>query len=176
VRLQYDITRASMLAGVRASTDLTMMGLWLAVVFGATMAWSRGGPADWTSVSDVWGWVWPAALAGVGFAGGMLLVLTLILWPVQVGRLHRQNPLVFGQMELEADDARFAVTGPRGSSAYAWRELHGYRETPAVFVVALSKSMHFAIPKAGMAAGTVDELRAVLAANLRRLRSFGLRG
>jgi hypothetical protein len=175
VRIRYTVTRASLLAGLLAGTDFVKTGLYQAILFSAIMSWAfKDAVSSWASAPVVLEWLCGSVLSGIAFAIFTTCAIAFLVFPIRTRGLVGQNPLLFGDMELEANDTQVIITGPRSTAKYAWSDLHGFKEARRVFVIALGKSAFFAIPKAGMPPATQDSFRALLEAHLRRIRSGGL--
>ena len=170
MQLTYQVSRKTLLQGSRLQTDFIGIGL----AFGEAMI----AVPFVTSISDrslmdtLIGWNRLLLLSvGLGLASGALFALGYwaILLPLKVRRMHQQNPLLYGETRLVADERGVELIGPRGTSKFAWQELRGFKENADVFVICLSRSVGYAIPKREHVDGDVSRFADLLRWRLKRL-------
>jgi hypothetical protein len=111
------------------------------------------------SVGDFRALLIPPLLGGLGSSIIMPLAMLLIVQPIQMWQLRRQNPFLFGGMELNTDENGVEIRGPRSTSRWNWSDLRGFKENGQIFLLCISKSCGVAIPKQGMSPEVVDEFR-----------------
>lgn len=115
-------------------------------------------------------WGLRLALGSLAFGTVMSLAFRFVLLPINVGRLHRQNPTLYRDIELIADAGGVSIKGPRSTANFPWPEFRGFKENARVFLISKSKSVFFTIPKRGLPADVVAAFRDVLGQRLTRLR------
>jgi hypothetical protein len=171
VRIGYRLVKADLLHGALLQVSWLRIVIFASAGFFAAMAITGFGSIPQPRSAEVLGrWI---ALNGTGslvFGTSMGLAYRFLLLPMQVRRLHRQNPLFYGDMELVADAEGIAVKGPRSTTSFAWPDLRGFKEDSRVFLICVSKSVGFPVPKRDVPADTVAGLRALLDERLRRLK------
>jgi len=114
-------------------------------------------------------WFLVPAAGALAFGVLFSLAYWAILLPFRAWLIHRQNPLLYGEMTLVADRDGIELAGPRSTTRFSWPDLRGLKENNAVFVVCLSRSAGFYIPKRGMAQNDTEELGTLLRGNHRLL-------
>lgn len=170
MQLTYQVSRKILLQGSRLQTSFVGVGL----AFGAVMAAiSIESSIEDRSLLRSLGGIGQLLLfsVGTGLASGILFALGVwaILMPLKVWRIHLQNPLLYGEMRLTASEDGIELMGPRGASQFAWAEIRGFKENANVFVVCLSKSVGYPIPKREQVDGDVNKFGDLLRMKLRRL-------
>jgi hypothetical protein len=106
---------------------------------------------------------------GLLFFVGISLFNWFIAIPLRTSSLHRQNPLFFGELELIEDADGVEFKGARSTARYRWSELRGFKESRKIFLLCLSKSVSYPIPKRGLSQQTIDHIRERWGQKLRRL-------
>jgi len=171
VRISYRLSRADLLQGALLQTNWLRTVLIMTVSFFAVMAATGYGTIPQPrSAAVLVRWV---ALNGTGslvFGLSMALAFRFLLLPFNIWRLHRQNPMMYGDMELIAEAEGIEVKSARSTVKFAWHELRGFKENDAVFLLSISKSVGFPVPKRDVPADTVTGLRALLEERLTRLK------
>ncbi len=112
--------------------------------------------------------IWPTAVGTMFFMGSALLFWFVAI-PFQIGRLYRQNSLLFGETEFTDDAQGIKIKTPRSVWRYNWSDLRGFKEDKQVFQLCLSKSVGYTIPKEGMSPETVNQFRDRCSEKLKRL-------
>ena len=79
------------------------------------------------------------SLGGLGFGLAMSLVFRFLLLQYRVWRFHRQNPILFGEVELVLGNDGVEFTDSRSAARYSWTDVKGYKESGKGFLLRLSK-------------------------------------
>ena len=175
VHLRYTSSRASLLAMITANRDFVLDWIVVAILFSVSMGLSHELPrSDWTHIQVVLVWAATVTLAGMAFATFMLSFVAFVLLPLRAARVLRQNPQIFGTIELDADDVGISLKAPRSVTRYAWGDLRAFKETRKFFVITISKSAAFAVPKDDLTNDSQAAFRLMLEAHVPRMRPAGL--
>ena len=169
MRIEYQMTRQAVLAASRLQIHpvrfvALLSGTYFAVML-AVLALD-GGLACTDACPGPWLWQW--LLGAVTFGVIMTAVHWFVLLPFRAWRLHRQNPMLFGDSEVSAGGDGLTIRAPKTTTEIAWGDLKGFKEDRHVFLLMLSRSAALVVAKAGVAADELAALRNVLAEKLRR--------
>lgn len=152
MHIRYSLTRADLLAGTRMRFGSLRLALTLSGGFFAAMAITE---AWHTPVASLLTWIAFLALGSLAFGTVMTLALRFILLPIQVARLHSQNPTSYRDLELIADAEGLAINGLRSNARFPWSEIRGFKENDRLFLIIKSKTLFFTVPKRDLPAKSV---------------------
>ncbi|WP_304559830.1 YcxB family protein [Sphingomonas immobilis] len=93
---------------------------------------------------------------------GLLCLLALAQQPARARRVFRQQRSIHKPFVYSWSDDGLEWTSASGGARFAWNELHGWRESPATFVIYSSESLFQFLPRHAFAPGMEDDLRATL--------------
>lgn len=167
--MKYELSRATLIDGCRLQNGRSQAitsGAVIAVVMAATTLGDF--PAPKTDAELAISILWPLFVALFFFAGFALLVWFFLI-PMRASAAYRQNPLLFGEMELVEDEDGVELKGPRSTSRYRWSDFRGFKENDRIFLLCLSKSVGYPIPKQGLSPETIREIRQRWDQKLKRL-------
>jgi len=160
-----------MLDGILLRSNFALQVASMALVFGGTtlaMSLLKGPrPQSLAGLATLLGIF---SLGGLGFGLAMSLVFRFLLLQYRVWRFHRQNPILFGEVELVLGNDGVEFTDSRSAARYSWTDVKGYKESGKGFLLRLSKSFAFFIPKQNQSPAAIDEFRDICGRNARRLR------
>lgn len=167
MKLNYQLKAVDFVETGRLQTNFGLLAIvWTGVTFASALGAMAGdGRLPW----DPW-WVLPFTGLAAAVAG---LAMTTFWWavvvPIRASYFGRQNKKLY-----PANTATFDVDGVTfdnsiGSSRLSWDDMRGFRENRALFLLEVSRSMGFPIPKAGMSEEQLLELRTIVGSKLKRL-------
>jgi hypothetical protein len=168
VRLSYVLTKSAMTEAARLQNGLAMAAVTGAVMF-AVMLFT--GPWDTTpKTAAVYAYLllFPV-FGGLLFCVGFGLLNWFLAIPMRSAALVRQNPTLFGRMELIEDAEGVELKGERSTTRLRWSEFRGFKENRKIFLLCLSKSAAYPVPKDGLAPEAIDEIRRRWLQRLKRL-------
>jgi hypothetical protein len=171
VRVTYASTPASLLSGTRLQINFPRQFVSVSGAFAALLAiyLTFRGLIVVCGCSDLWWYVGLCALGGLAFGVATTGMSWLVFLPMRVHTLYRQNPQLFGDTVLTTDPEGVEIAAPRAISRFSWGEFRGFKENGRVLLLCLSRSVSFAVAKAGMPTADVEALRIELASRLKRL-------
>jgi hypothetical protein len=169
MQFRYELNKAALIQGARLQTGVTQAATFGAIIFTVFFVTNLSELIDRYEGSTLaeaillWGLV--CAACGTAFALAMVYVLV----PMRVASVYRQNPTLYGAMELSEDDEGVAIQGPRMLSRFAWSDFRGFKENGKIFLLCLSKSIGHAVPKQDLSDETIRQFRSKLEQKLPRL-------
>ena len=99
----------------------------------------------------------------------LTLALRFILVPWRVARHHSQNPLFYRDLELFIDNTGIRVKGPRTDAKWEWTDLRGFKEGTSIFLICVSRSMHYVVPKRALSVEESGQFRDLLEQHLKKM-------
>ncbi len=169
MQFRYELNRAALVQGARLQNgngQAIVFGTLLFTVFAVTQLLELFDKYEGRTLA-VAALLWLLFCAVAGLAAAALT--TFVMIPIRTGSLYRQNPMLYGAMELREDDDGVEIKGPRMTSRFAWSDFRGFKENRAIFLLCLSKSIGHAISKQDMPEETIRAFRTRLEQKLRRL-------
>jgi hypothetical protein len=169
LRIEYQMTRQAVLAASRLQTHpVRFVALLSGAYFTGMLAVTAldGGLACNLACGRPWLGHW--LLGAVSFGVVMTAIHWFVLLPFRAWRLHRQNPMLFGDSEFSAVGDGFTIRSPKTTTEVAWGDVQGFKEDRDVFLLMLSRSVGLVVAKAGVAAAELAAMRDLLAGKLRR--------
>ncbi|XUM20295.1 YcxB family protein [Bradyrhizobium oligotrophicum S58] len=169
MQIRYEITSEELVRGARLQNgdgQAIVFGVGLFTVFTVTSLpdfFDKYAGPTLVIVSLLW----LLFCAAAGLAAAALTIFVMI--PLRARSIHRQNPMLYGAMELTTDQDGIEIKGPRMTSRFAWSDFRGFKDDGRIFLLCLSKSVGQTIPKRGMSDEVIREFRALLEQKLRRL-------
>jgi len=171
MQLKYDVSRAVLIEAYRLlSSSLKSAiagGVVVFVPIAIAIFWNRPVPK---AISQFASLMWFPLLAGLLYFAVLTLLFRFLILPIRASKLHRQNPLLFGEVELIEDEEGVEIKSARSVSRYRWSDFLGFRENERIFVLCLSKSVGYPIPKQGLTPETIQQIREQWGQKLKRLR------
>ena len=89
--------------------------------------------------------------------------------PWAVRRRYRQNPALYREISVELEDQGVQIRTPNTTSNWKWTELLGFRENREIFLLSLSNSVGYVLPKRVLSDGDAHQLADLLKSKLKRL-------
>jgi hypothetical protein len=126
-------------------------------------------PSPKTTTQLAISWLWPLFVALL-FFGGFALLNWFFLIPMRASAIYRHNPLLFGEMEIAEDEDGVELKGVRSTLRYRWSDFRGFKENDKIFLLCLSKSVGYPIPKQDLSPQTIQDIRERWSRKLKRLR------
>jgi hypothetical protein len=167
MQLTYRLTYRALLQGSRLQTNFVQVGLAVAGVMVATLVLTHLGDGTLPrSPIGVGRWLLLPVGGALAFGIAFTFAFWAVLLPFRVWLIHRQNPLLYGEMRLVADSDGIEVEGPRNTTRLLWSDIRGFKENSSVWVLCLSKSAGLSIPKEALPDSTVSEWVGLLRAKL----------
>jgi YcxB-like protein len=105
------------------------------------------------------GWFWLAISASLG-------IVVYAVPPIQIRRELRRRPDLQGEIILRLSPEGIEITFATGKSQLQWRAYSKYKETAHLFVLTASSSGSRFIPKRVMSPQQLEEMRALLRAQI----------
>ena len=170
MRFKYEIPRLALIEASRLQSGLRpaiMGGSILFVALAAMIVWNIR--AQGTTFQYAYALLFPA-FAGFVFFVGFALVNRFLFIPIRMAAFHRQNPAWFGEMEVAQDQEGIEFNSTRSTARYRWSDFRGFKENDKIFLLCLSKSVSFPIPKQGLSPETIEDIRRRWGQRLKRLR------
>ena len=106
---------------------------------------------------------------GLGLGVGYYLLLRFILVPRMCRKRFRENPLFYTGLTINLDEDGLRYNGRNTQSAWQWSDLVGYRENDNIFLLCLSKTFAYVVPKRLFPGPDAEKLRQLLDIKLKRL-------
>jgi hypothetical protein len=157
-RLSYVLTQSAMTEAARLQNGLTAPAFAGAAMFIAMLA-----PDLWDSPPATLGIFGHMLLApvvvGLLFFVGFGLLSWFVTIPMRSAALVRQNPTLFGSMELIEDAEGVEFKGASSTTRLPWSEFRGFRENSKIFLLCLSKTVVYPIPKVDMKPEAIEQIR-----------------
>jgi hypothetical protein len=166
VQFAYTLSRQDLVGAHRLLARMWLLAAFVGVVFFVALAVrfvAGGAPIGSPRMLA------SAAIGGVAFAAIAAFAHWFVFIPWRCWRLHRQLPLVYGRMDVNADEDGIQFSGPRQIGRYRWSDFRGFKENARVLVLCLSRNAGLPIPRQAITAGADAELHALLAGKVRRL-------
>jgi len=157
-RLSYVLTPSAMTEAARLQNGLAAPAWAGATVFIMMLA-----PDLWDSPPATPGvfahMLLSPACIGLFFFVGFGLLNWFVTVPLRSASLVRQNPAFFGNMELIEDAEGIEVKGQSSTTRLHWSQLRGLKENNKIFLLCLSKTIVYPIPKDGIAPEAIEQIR-----------------
>jgi YcxB-like protein len=170
MRIKYDVSKTTLIEGYRLHSGRSQAITAGAVIAVVVAAKTLGDfPAPRTAAQLAISVSWLLFVALIFFAGFALLYWFLLI-PIRASAAYRQNPLSFAEMELVEDEDGVELNSPRSTSRYRWSDFRGFKENDRIFLLCLSKSFAYPIPKLGLSPETIQQIRQRWDQKLKRLR------
>ncbi|MGJ4950767.1 YcxB family protein [Bradyrhizobium sp. HKCCYLS20291] len=169
MQLRYQLDKAALVQGARLQNgdgQAIVFGTVLFAVFAVTQLLELFDKYQGTTLA-VAALLWLLFCAVAGLAAAALTIFVMI--PIRAGSLYRQNPILYGAMELREDDDGIEIRGPRMTSRFAWSDFRGFKENKAIFLLCLSKSIGQPVTKQEMSDDIIRAFRSRLEQKMRRL-------
>jgi hypothetical protein len=102
---------------------------------------------------------------------GLFLTLGVryILIPWRIALLHRQNPLLYRDLELFIDEQGVRVKGPRVDAKWEWSDVRGLKENMTTFLLCVSRSLQYPVPKRALSIEEGARFRGLLEQHLKKI-------
>ena len=170
MQLKYDVSRTVLIEGYRLLSNTVKPAIAGGVAVFSIIAiaafWTHPAPK---SISQFASLVWLPLLSGLLDFAVVVLLVRFVVLPIRASKIHRQNPLLFGEVEIIDDEDGVEIKSARSISRYRWSDFLGIRESERIFLLCLSKSVGYPIPKHGLAAETILQIREQWGRKLKRL-------
>jgi hypothetical protein len=160
IRVTFSLTRADILAGLRAQFRpwrySLLIGGVLAVAMTIFALASSQGDLRALILGPLVGWVLGGALAFYRWA---------FTFPLSARTLARNNRSFYDDLSLVADESGVRVENARGLSTSRWDEIVGYHENRRVLVIMVARALMHIVPRACL----TDEQLVALRSRMKRL-------
>jgi hypothetical protein len=170
MRIKYDVSKTALIEGCRLQNGRSQ-AIATAAIVAVVMAMTTLGdfPAPRTGLQLAISILWPLFVALVFFTGFALLFWFFLI-PMRASAAYRQNPLLFGETELAEQENGVEIKGARSTLRYSWSDFRGFKENDKIFLLCLSKSVGYPIPKQGLSTETIQSIRESWGQKLKKLR------
>src|SRR4051794_21394229 len=122
MRLAYDVSRAALIEASRQLRGLrpaAAAGAAMFIVAAVTTFWDA--PAPNTISQHAYLVLFPVFVGLIFFVGFALLNWFVVI-PMHIAAVHRQNPLLFGAMELALDQDGVELKNSHSITRYRWSD------------------------------------------------------
>jgi YcxB-like protein len=158
VRLAYVLTKSAMTDAARLQNGLAVPAVAGAIMFVVMLITGPWDASPKTPGIYAYLLLFPV-FGGLLFFVGFGLLNWFITIPMRSSALVRQNPALFGDMELIEDAESVEIKGARSTTRLRWSEFRGFKENKNIFLLCLSKSVVYPIPKDGLTPEAMDAIR-----------------
>lgn len=113
--------------------------------------------------------LFPQVVAPLSLGLFFTLAVRYILIPFRVALVHRQNPLLHRDLELFIDRHGVRMKGPRVDAKWEWPDLQGFKENMSTFLICVSRSVVYPVPKRVLSVEESAQFRGLLEQHLKKI-------
>jgi hypothetical protein len=170
IQLKYEISRAASIEACRMQSSLWPSAAGGATAFAISAIATVLDRADSVTNSQYANSILLCLVVGMLFFVVLALINWFVIIPIDAGRFHRQNPLWFGDVELAQDQDGIEFRTSRSTTRHPWSDFRGFKENGKTFLICLSKSVAYPIPKKGLSPEIIEDMRQQWVQRLTQLR------